>query len=87
MFRSVVELQPNEQAFCFLWLERFLQRSRIVRVEVVHHHANAFRVRIELVHQLFHTMRPLHLCPSFGDLDMSPAGKGFKERSTAKLAM
>ena len=79
VFWSVVKLQALGDTPRFGWLERIIQRTELVSVEIVEHQPYRLCARVCLVNQPPHLMSEVHGSATLGHLDMPPATFGFTE--------
>src|SRR5262245_21714664 len=68
-----------EEAMRFARRKGFIQSGRRMRIEIVDHHANYFRLRIIAVHELLHTLGEVLFGTPLGDLDMPPPSTRLEE--------
>ena len=78
MFRGVVPFDSSGNAVRLYRIERFVQRSRGVGVEVVADQNNALRIAVARIRQPLDEVSEVLACASLGDLDAAPAGKRFE---------
>src|SRR3990172_4159224 len=76
MLGRVMELQLADQAPSLLGRKGFVERGRLMRVQVVKHHANALRPGEVQVHQSLHLGREVQLGALPGHSYLAPAGQG-----------
>ena len=72
----VVDLEPLGQRACFGWLERFVERTEGVRVEVVHDQDDPLRVGVVDVEKLIDFRGPVDPGPLRPGVDPAAAGEG-----------
>lgn len=80
----VVDLEPLGQRACFGWLERFVEQTEGVRVEVVHDQDDPLRVGVVDVEKLIDFRDPVDPGPLRAGVDPAAAGEGLDphERSS-----
>ena len=76
----VMKLQLLDKASGFRRLEGFVERTRPVRVEIVEHDADDFRLRVSFIHQPFHLLCKVHFGPLLSDLGVPPTSLPFAEQ-------
>ena len=74
VYWSVVELQTLGDAPRFDRLERIVQRTELVGIEIVQHHSDRLSAGVCLISQPPHLMSEVHSSALLGHLDMPPAG-------------
>jgi len=68
VLRGIHKLKPVPQRLCLIWRKRFIKRSRVVRVQVIHHQRYLFCTFV-LTGDLFYKTSPFQLGFSFCDFD------------------
>src|SRR2546421_1205227 len=79
MFGSVMELHPLQNAAGLSRFKGFIQGSSRMRIQVILHNANVFRLRIDRIHQPADAVGIVDLGAMLGHLHMAPARQRFDE--------
>lgn len=87
MLRGMMKFQflPYPSSLC--WLERFIQRRYIVRVQIVTYKDNLLHIGKVLIHKLFDLLCPVRLASVFPDGYSSPAFKWSREHEATAGAV
>jgi hypothetical protein len=69
-----VKVDLSQNASGFRRLEGFIERSRLVRIEIIQGQFNGLCLGITFIHQPLHLAREIELCAALCNLDVSPSG-------------
>lgn len=87
MLGSIVELEPLGKPQCFHWRECLVERTFVVRVQVVAHHYYFLRIRVYLICEPFHLSCPVNLRPVLQGCCMSKTCKRLRKQKYAACAI
>ena len=84
MFGSAVNPQPLGQAASLVRVKGFIERARLVRVEVVTHQDELGRIRKILFQKLLHLQCPIQLGPPLAHTHFAPGRQRLNEQKQGK---
>lgn len=79
VFRSVVNFQAVGQPVGFCGIERFVERSGIVSIQVVHDQNDLHCIRVKRVNEIAQGVRPVNFRATFCHANRSPARQRLAE--------
>ncbi len=74
MLGRMMNLQAVQNAARFFRRKSFIQRSRFMRIEIVHHHDDLCSLGILDVDPIPDDVRKIHGGPAFGDVNLAASG-------------
>jgi len=74
-FGSVVKLEPIKIRLSLIWREEVIERSWLVRIELIHHNPDAVGIRVVNIFEFDHSINPVCRSSPVGDFDVHPVGK------------
>ena len=85
VYWSVVELQTLGDAPRFERLERIVERTELVGIEIVQHHSDRLSAGVCLVDQPLHLMSEVYGSAALGHLDVPPSALRFNGRPVQNM--